>query len=53
VKEVSRGLWSAKAFKTAMVERMPYTLLRDAIFTHPTIAEGLVFLLGKVEGRKG
>ncbi|MGA7763929.1 MAG: FAD-dependent oxidoreductase [Candidatus Binataceae bacterium] len=40
------------AVQTAMVERMPYTLLRDAIFTHPTISEGLVFLLGQVEGRK-
>src|SRR6266513_2437957 len=35
--------------KTGVVERsmvggMPYTALRDAIFTHPTTAEGLVGL---------
>jgi hypothetical protein len=41
------------AVQTAMVRRMPFTLLRDAIFTHPTISEGLVFLLGQVESRKG
>ena len=27
--------------QTAMLGRLPYTLLRDAIFTHPTAAEGL------------
>jgi pyruvate/2-oxoglutarate dehydrogenase complex dihydrolipoamide dehydrogenase (E3) component len=27
--------------QTAMLGRMPYTALRDAIFTHPTAAEGL------------
>jgi len=36
------------AVQTAMVGRIPYTVLRDAIFTHPTISEGLVFLLGQV-----
>jgi pyruvate/2-oxoglutarate dehydrogenase complex dihydrolipoamide dehydrogenase (E3) component len=41
------------AVQTAMVGRMPFTVLRDAIFTHPTISEGLVFLLGQVESRKG
>ena len=41
------------AVQTAMVGRMPYTMLRDAIFTHPTISEGLVFLLGQVQDRKG
>ena len=35
--------------QTAMVGRMPFTMLRDAIFTHPTISEGLVFLLGQVK----
>jgi pyruvate/2-oxoglutarate dehydrogenase complex dihydrolipoamide dehydrogenase (E3) component len=30
--------------QTAMLGRMPYTALRDAIFTHPTAAEGLVGL---------
>jgi pyruvate/2-oxoglutarate dehydrogenase complex dihydrolipoamide dehydrogenase (E3) component len=39
------------AVQTAMVGRMPFTVLRDAIFTHPTISEGLVFLLGEVESR--
>jgi pyruvate/2-oxoglutarate dehydrogenase complex dihydrolipoamide dehydrogenase (E3) component len=32
------------AVQTAMLGGMPYTVLRDAIFTHPTVAEGLVFL---------
>jgi pyruvate/2-oxoglutarate dehydrogenase complex dihydrolipoamide dehydrogenase (E3) component len=27
--------------QTAMLGKMPYTALRDAIFTHPTMAEGL------------
>jgi len=27
--------------QTAMLGGMPYTALRDAIFTHPTAAEGL------------
>jgi pyruvate/2-oxoglutarate dehydrogenase complex dihydrolipoamide dehydrogenase (E3) component len=30
--------------QTAMLARMPYTALRDAILTHPTIAEGLTVL---------
>ena len=41
------------AVQTAMVGRMPFTMLRDAIFAYPTISEGLVFLLGQVESRKG
>jgi pyruvate/2-oxoglutarate dehydrogenase complex dihydrolipoamide dehydrogenase (E3) component len=41
------------AVQTAMVGGTPYTALRDAIFTHPTISEGLVFLLGQVEELKG
>jgi pyruvate/2-oxoglutarate dehydrogenase complex dihydrolipoamide dehydrogenase (E3) component len=32
------------AVQTAMVGRLPYTVLRDAIFAHPTMSEGLVFL---------
>jgi hypothetical protein len=40
------------AVQTAMIGRMPFTMLRDAIFTYPTISEGLVFLLGQVESRK-
>jgi hypothetical protein len=27
--------------QTAMLAGLPYTALRDAIFTHPTMAEGL------------
>ncbi|HKS73428.1 MAG TPA: mercuric reductase [Terriglobales bacterium] len=34
------------AVQTAMLGNLPYTVLREAIFTHPTIAEGLNFLLG-------
>jgi pyruvate/2-oxoglutarate dehydrogenase complex dihydrolipoamide dehydrogenase (E3) component len=33
------------AVQTAMVGRLPYTVLRDAIFAHPTMSEGLVYLL--------
>jgi pyruvate/2-oxoglutarate dehydrogenase complex dihydrolipoamide dehydrogenase (E3) component len=40
------------AVQTAMVGRLPYTALRDAIFAHPTMAEGLVYLLGQVESTK-
>ena len=41
------------AVQTAMVGRLPYTMLRDAIFAHPTMSEGLVYLLGQVESRRG
>jgi pyruvate/2-oxoglutarate dehydrogenase complex dihydrolipoamide dehydrogenase (E3) component len=37
--------------QTAMLGALPYTVLRDAIFTHPTVAEGLVFLLANVPAR--
>ena len=33
------------AVQTAMLGGLHYTVLRDAFFTHPTVAEGLVFLL--------
>jgi pyruvate/2-oxoglutarate dehydrogenase complex dihydrolipoamide dehydrogenase (E3) component len=33
------------AVQTAMVGRVPFTELRRAIYVHPTIAEGLTFLL--------
>jgi pyruvate/2-oxoglutarate dehydrogenase complex dihydrolipoamide dehydrogenase (E3) component len=36
------------AVQTAMLGAMPYTVLRDAIFTHPTMAEGLGPLLSNV-----
>jgi pyruvate/2-oxoglutarate dehydrogenase complex dihydrolipoamide dehydrogenase (E3) component len=39
------------AVQTAMLGRLPYTVLRDAIFTHPTMAEGLVFLLTNVPAK--
>lgn len=34
--------------QTAMLAGMPYTGLRDAIFTHPTMAEGLNVLLSSI-----
>ena len=37
------------AVQTAMLGNLPYMILRDGIYTHPTIAEGLVFLLANVE----
>jgi pyruvate/2-oxoglutarate dehydrogenase complex dihydrolipoamide dehydrogenase (E3) component len=40
------------AVQTAMLGRLPYTALGDAIFAHPTMSEGLVFLLGQVEKRE-
>jgi len=39
------------AIQTAMLAELPYTKLRDAVFTHLTIAEGLGPLLGKVPPR--
>ena len=33
------------AVQTAMLGKLPYTVLRDGIFSHPTMSEGLVFLL--------
>jgi pyruvate/2-oxoglutarate dehydrogenase complex dihydrolipoamide dehydrogenase (E3) component len=33
------------AVQVAMMSRMPYTALRGGIFTHPTVGEGLTFLL--------
>ena len=33
------------AVQTAMISRVPYTALRSAIYAHPTVAEGLTFLL--------
>jgi pyruvate/2-oxoglutarate dehydrogenase complex dihydrolipoamide dehydrogenase (E3) component len=34
--------------QTAMMAGLPYSTLRDAIFTHPTMAEGLNDLFGNV-----
>ncbi len=36
------------AVQTAMLGHLPYTVLRDAIFTHPTMSEGLNQLLANV-----
>ena len=33
------------AVQTAMIGRIPYTVLRNAIYAHPTTSEGLTFLL--------
>ena len=46
-------LVAAGVVQTAMVGRIPFTMLRDAICTHPTASKGLVFLLGQVERREG
>jgi pyruvate/2-oxoglutarate dehydrogenase complex dihydrolipoamide dehydrogenase (E3) component len=37
--------------QTAMIARLPYTALRDAILTHPTMAEGLGVLFRSVPAR--
>jgi pyruvate/2-oxoglutarate dehydrogenase complex dihydrolipoamide dehydrogenase (E3) component len=37
--------------ETAMLAGFPYTTLRDAILTHPTMAEGLNFLFWSVPSR--
>jgi pyruvate/2-oxoglutarate dehydrogenase complex dihydrolipoamide dehydrogenase (E3) component len=39
------------AVQTAMLGGLPYTVLRDAVFTHPTAAEGLVYLLAGVPAK--
>jgi pyruvate/2-oxoglutarate dehydrogenase complex dihydrolipoamide dehydrogenase (E3) component len=39
------------AVQTAMVGRMPYTMLREAMFTHPTMSEGLTGLLASVPAK--
>ncbi len=36
------------AVQSAMIGHLPYTMLRDAIFTHPTMSEGLNQLLAGV-----
>jgi pyruvate/2-oxoglutarate dehydrogenase complex dihydrolipoamide dehydrogenase (E3) component len=35
----------------AMLAGLPYTALRDAIFTHPTMPEGLIQLLSAVPAK--
>jgi pyruvate/2-oxoglutarate dehydrogenase complex dihydrolipoamide dehydrogenase (E3) component len=39
------------AMQTAMLGHLPYTVLRDAILTHPTMSEGLSQLLANVPVR--
>jgi pyruvate/2-oxoglutarate dehydrogenase complex dihydrolipoamide dehydrogenase (E3) component len=39
------------AVQTAMLAKLPYTVLRDAVISHLTMAEGLGPLLGKVPSR--
>lgn len=34
--------------QVVMITGLPYVVLRDAIFTHPTLSEGLVFLFANV-----
>jgi pyruvate/2-oxoglutarate dehydrogenase complex dihydrolipoamide dehydrogenase (E3) component len=34
--------------QVAMIAGLPFTALRDAIFAHPTMAEGLIPLFGNV-----
>jgi pyruvate/2-oxoglutarate dehydrogenase complex dihydrolipoamide dehydrogenase (E3) component len=34
--------------QVAMIAKLPYTTLRDAIFTHPTLLEGLIPLFSAV-----
>lgn len=41
------------AVQTAMLANLPYPKLRDAVITHPTIAEGLGPLLSNVPARSG
>ena len=38
--------------QVAMLAGLPYTVLRDAIFTHPTMLEGLIPLFSAVPSRK-
>jgi pyruvate/2-oxoglutarate dehydrogenase complex dihydrolipoamide dehydrogenase (E3) component len=39
------------AVQVAMLAKLPYTVLRDAIFTHPTMSEGLISLFAGVPSR--
>jgi pyruvate/2-oxoglutarate dehydrogenase complex dihydrolipoamide dehydrogenase (E3) component len=39
------------AVQVAMIGGLPYTALRDAVFTHPTLLEGLVGLFSAVPPR--
>ena len=39
------------AMQTAMLGHLPYTVLRDAILTHPTMSEGLAQLMANLPAR--
>jgi pyruvate/2-oxoglutarate dehydrogenase complex dihydrolipoamide dehydrogenase (E3) component len=39
------------AVQTVMLSKQPYTVLRDAILAHPTMAEGVTVLFAAVPGR--
>jgi pyruvate/2-oxoglutarate dehydrogenase complex dihydrolipoamide dehydrogenase (E3) component len=39
--------------QVAMAAGLPYTMLRDAVLTHPTIAEGLIALFSAVPAKGG
>ena len=41
------------AIQTAIIGHLPFTTLRDAIFTHPAVSEGLIGLLSQVGDCKG
>jgi pyruvate/2-oxoglutarate dehydrogenase complex dihydrolipoamide dehydrogenase (E3) component len=41
------------AVQIAMIAGLPYTALRDAILTHPTLVEGLIPLFSSVPVRSG
>lgn len=38
--------------QVAMIAGLPYTVLRDSVMTHPTIAEGLVALFATVPAKE-
>ena len=38
--------------QVAMLAGAPYTLLRDAVFTHPTMSEGLGVLFTRVSKQR-
>jgi pyruvate/2-oxoglutarate dehydrogenase complex dihydrolipoamide dehydrogenase (E3) component len=37
--------------QTAILAKLPYTAIRDAVLTHPTMAEGFTSLFGVVPAR--
>jgi hypothetical protein len=38
------------ALEVAILGRLPYTALRDAVFAHPTLAESLNNLFATIDG---